>query len=69
MVCLITYTSDIQRNKLTISPFKYQNFTSSIMVIYKMSQYLDIPKGSSIAVVFARFFGPLSVKRHWSTYS
>lgn len=63
MVLHITYTSDIQSNKLMKSLFKYQHFTSSITGHLKDVSIFGHPKGNSIAVVFAQVFGPLIVKR------
>lgn len=69
MGLLITYTSNIQSNKLMKFLFKYLHFTSSITGHLKDVSIFGLLKGSSIAVVFARLFGPLTVKRQWSTYS
>lgn len=61
----MSYTSNIQINRLMKFLIKYQHFTTGHL---KHVPTFGHPKGISIAVTFARLSGTLTVKRQWSTY-
>lgn len=67
MVLLMSYTSNIQSNRLMKFLFKYQHLTFTTSHLKHVPTF-GHPKGISIAVAFARLSGTLTVKGQWSTY-